>query len=85
MRNPLRPVLLAACLVPAVVPATAGGADLESATIPRLQRAMAAGRLTSEALTATYLDEIAVRNGGLRAVISTATRSSCAACAVRAR
>ncbi|KWX05141.1 amidase [Carbonactinospora thermoautotrophica] len=49
---------------------TVAGLDLERATILDLQRAMNAGRLTSERLTQLYLDRIQRLNPSLHAVIT---------------
>jgi amidase len=43
---------------------TVAGIDLQAATIPQLQAAMAAGRLTSHQLTQAYLDRIAYFDHG---------------------
>ena len=43
---------------------TVAGLDLQTATIPQLETAMAAGTLTSQALTKAYLDRIAAYNLG---------------------
>ncbi len=52
-------LLLAAALTTAAFLPRATALDLETATIPELQAAMAGGSLTSEKLTATYLARIA--------------------------
>jgi amidase len=56
--------------VPAPAPVVAG-IDLERATIPELQRAMDAGRLSSVRLTGFYLRRIRELNPRLHAVIAT--------------
>ena len=54
----LTPALLAASLALASMPAGAAPLNLETATVPQLEAAMAAGALTSEALTRAYLARI---------------------------
>ncbi len=44
--------------------ARVAGLDLQTATVADLQSAMASGRLTSQELTAAYLDRIALLDGG---------------------
>lgn len=56
---------------PAAVRPVLRGIDLESATIPDLQRAMDRGRLSSVQLTAFYLQRIRALNPRLHAVIAT--------------
>jgi amidase len=51
-----------------VTPATVAGIDVDQATIPELQRAMRAGRLSSTRLTDFYIDRIAYLNPWLKAV-----------------
>jgi amidase len=53
-------------------PRTVAGIDLDAATIPDLQEAMRAGRLTSAALTRAYLDRIDALEPHLGAVIAVA-------------
>ncbi len=74
MRRFLPFVLVLFCLAPTPVAAavagdpdclrTVGGIDLQRATIPQLEQAMATGTLTSQALTKAYLDRIAAYDQG---------------------
>src|SRR3954462_13241757 len=76
MRRFLASVLLVGVLaaIPSAAPAatdctrTVAGIDLQTATIPRLQDAMASGKLTSAQLVEAYLARIAAYNGKLDAI-----------------
>src|SRR3954468_19591591 len=76
MRRFLASVLLVGILaaIPSAAPAatdctaTVAGVDLQSATIPQLQDAMAAGKLTSAQLVKAYLARIAAYDGKLNAI-----------------
>jgi Asp-tRNA(Asn)/Glu-tRNA(Gln) amidotransferase A subunit family amidase len=64
-------ILAVAILLPAAAPAAAAPLDLERVTVADLQAKMAAGELTSVALTKAYLERIAALNNrgpGLNAV-----------------
>ncbi len=54
---------------------TVAGIDVDAATIPRLQRAMERGRLSSVRLTRFYLDRIERLDGRLQAVVSVDRRA----------
>ncbi|MFD9896481.1 amidase [Amycolatopsis sp. NPDC059027] len=72
MRSRVLSALLVAVSLAAVAPATAsaGGFDLDSATIPSLQARMAAGRLTATRLTSAYLDRIRTVDHKVNAVLA---------------
>ncbi|MFE0027989.1 amidase [Amycolatopsis sp. NPDC059021] len=72
MRSRVLSALLVAASLAAVAPATAsaGGFDLDSATIPSLQARMATGRLTAAQLTSAYLDRIRTVDRKVNAVLA---------------
>jgi amidase len=86
------PVMLAALVVLAVVPAAARadnapglGFDLNAATIPDLQHRMDRGRLTAVGLTDAYLDRIAAVDRKIHSVLAVNPRALAEAAASDAR